>query len=199
METSMPLRNHREIVETVLARQRGDPSRLVQILREVQEALGWLSRETLAAIARGLRQSLAQVEGVAGFYSFFHTVPRGRYRVLWSDNITDRMLGNVDLMREMCRKLWVESLLERILSQATLDEVGESSPLSAVTRLIGTKVAPLPGLIKGRFSARRSPPSHFSGARAKNRLIRARRCRPAHAQCHSHKALPVENTTSECV
>ncbi len=108
METSMPLRNHREIVETVLARHRGDPSRLVQILREVQEALGWLSRETLVAIARGLGQPLARVEGVAGFYSFFHTVPRGRYRVLWSDNITDRMLGNVDLMREMCRKLWVE-------------------------------------------------------------------------------------------
>ena len=104
----MPLPNHSEIVETALARHRGDPTRLVQMLREVQDALGWLSGETLAAIAGGLRQPLALVEGVAGFYSFFHTVPRGRYRVLWSDNITDRMLGNADLMREMCSKLWVE-------------------------------------------------------------------------------------------
>jgi [NiFe] hydrogenase diaphorase moiety large subunit len=28
--------------------------------------------------------------------------------VLWSDNITDRMLGNTDLMDAMCKKLWLE-------------------------------------------------------------------------------------------
>jgi (2Fe-2S) ferredoxin len=28
--------------------------------------------------------------------------------VLWSDNITDRMLGNADLMDAMCKKLWLE-------------------------------------------------------------------------------------------
>ena len=32
----------------------------------------------------------------------------GEYRVLWSDNITDRMLGNLDLMQAMCQKLWLE-------------------------------------------------------------------------------------------
>ena len=32
----------------------------------------------------------------------------GRYRVLWSDNITDRMLGNRELMQAMCQKLWLE-------------------------------------------------------------------------------------------
>ncbi|MBL8477968.1 MAG: NAD(P)H-dependent oxidoreductase subunit E, partial [Sterolibacteriaceae bacterium] len=41
-------------------------------------------------------------------YSFFHTRPRGQYCVLWSDNITDRMLGNTDLMDAMCKKLWLE-------------------------------------------------------------------------------------------
>ena len=92
----------------ILARHRHNPTRLVQILRETQEELGWLSPATLAELARGLDLPLAKVAGVAGFYSFFHTEPRGRYRVLWSDNITDRMLGNQDLMLEMCKKLWLE-------------------------------------------------------------------------------------------
>jgi len=85
-----------------------DGTRLMQILRETQEALGWLSPETISAIARGVGWPRAKVEGTAGFYSFFHTQPMGRYRVLWSDNITDRMLGNRDLMQALCEKLWLE-------------------------------------------------------------------------------------------
>jgi [NiFe] hydrogenase diaphorase moiety large subunit len=49
-----------------------------------------------------------KIEGVAGFYSFFYTAPRGKYRVLFSDNITDRMLGSKALMDRLCNNLWVE-------------------------------------------------------------------------------------------
>jgi [NiFe] hydrogenase diaphorase moiety large subunit len=97
-----------ETLAVLLARHRHNPTRLMQILREAQEALGWLSPQTLSVIAKGIDLPLARVTGVAGFYSFFHTEPRGRYRVLWSDNITDRMLGNQDLMQEMCKSLWLE-------------------------------------------------------------------------------------------
>ncbi|MBL8486099.1 MAG: NAD(P)H-dependent oxidoreductase subunit E [Rhodocyclaceae bacterium] len=92
----------------ILQRHGGDGTRLMQILRETQEALGWLAPDTLTDIAKGVGVPRARVEGVAGFYSFFHTVPRGRYRILWSDNITDRMLGNGDLMQSLCRRLWLE-------------------------------------------------------------------------------------------
>ncbi|TAN56876.1 MAG: NADP oxidoreductase, partial [Magnetospirillum sp.] len=95
-------------VEVVLSRHGHDASRLIQILREVQDDLGWLSPSILTAIADGTKLPRARVEGVAGFYHFFHTEPLGRYRVLWSDNITDRMLGNVDLMARMCKKLWLK-------------------------------------------------------------------------------------------
>ena len=104
----MPDQKPSEIVDALLVSHRTDPTRLLQILREVQEALGWLSRDTLTRIANGLHLPLARVEGVAGFYSFLHTEPLGRYRVLWSDNITDHMLGSRELMQEMCRRLWLE-------------------------------------------------------------------------------------------
>jgi [NiFe] hydrogenase diaphorase moiety large subunit len=97
-----------ETIAAVLGKHGNNGTRLMQILRETQEALGWLSPETITAIARGVDWPRAKVEGTAGFYSFFHTQPMGRYRVLWSDNITDRMLGNRDLMQLLCEKLWLE-------------------------------------------------------------------------------------------
>lgn len=79
------------VVGGILAAQGHDPTRLVQILHHCQEAVGWLPPAVRAAVAAGLRLPLAQVEGVAGFYAFFHLQPVGRYRILFSDNITDRM------------------------------------------------------------------------------------------------------------
>ncbi len=97
-----------EILENILDRHGRDGTRLVQILREVQDALSWLSPATLTAIAQGIGWPRARVESTAGFYSFFHTRPRGEYRILFSDNITDRMLGNQSLMQSLCKQLWLE-------------------------------------------------------------------------------------------
>ena len=95
-------------LDSILERHGHDGTRLVQILREVQDALGWLSPQTLSAIADGIGWARARVESTAGFYSFFHTRPLGEYRILFSDNITDRMQGNRELMRSLCQKLWLE-------------------------------------------------------------------------------------------
>jgi hypothetical protein len=42
-----------------------------------------------------------QVEGVVGFYGFFSETPRGRYRVLFSDNITDELAGSHALRQRL--------------------------------------------------------------------------------------------------
>jgi [NiFe] hydrogenase diaphorase moiety large subunit len=62
----------------------------------------------LTAIADAVELPRARVEGVAGFYSFLHLQPVGRYRILFSDNVTDRMLGSVELMDRLCNRLWIE-------------------------------------------------------------------------------------------
>ena len=84
------------------------PNSLVQLLREAQEQHGWLPRPLLADLARELGLTLAQVEGVASFYRFFHLQPVGRWRVLFSDNITDRLLGSEALMADLCQRLRVK-------------------------------------------------------------------------------------------
>lgn len=95
-------------VQQVAARHGRDPTRLLQVLIEVQEVLGWLPAAAITEIAQALALPRVKVEGVAGFYSFLYTEPPGEYRVLFSDNITDRMLGSRDLLEDLCRKLWLE-------------------------------------------------------------------------------------------
>lgn len=85
----------------VLAKHRHDATRLVQILREVMAAEGYLRATTLTALAAALQIPRARVEGVAGFYAFFATEPRGRFRVLFSDNITDEMAGSHELRQRL--------------------------------------------------------------------------------------------------
>ena len=94
-----------EVVVRALERRRARPTQLLQILREVQEELDWISPETAHAVAAGLGIPATQVESVVQFYSFLYDQPRGRYRILFSDNITDRMLGSLTLFEHMLKRL----------------------------------------------------------------------------------------------
>lgn len=46
-------------------------------------------------MAAGLGVPVTLVDGVVQFYSFLYDKRQGCYRILFSDNITDRMLGNI--------------------------------------------------------------------------------------------------------
>ncbi|MDX9706666.1 MAG: NAD(P)H-dependent oxidoreductase subunit E [Azospira sp.] len=96
------------VLAPILIRWRNDPTALVQILREAQESLHWISPPVIEHLGRALSLPHAKIEGVAGFYSFFHTRPCGRYRVRFADNIIEHMQGGPDLLDRMCRSLWVE-------------------------------------------------------------------------------------------
>ena len=85
-----------------------EPRRLLQILIDAQETYGFLPPEALTSIANRLGLPRVNVEGVAGFYSFLSLKPTGNYRVLFSNNVTDQMLGNQELMQHFCNKLWLE-------------------------------------------------------------------------------------------
>jgi len=96
------------ILDPILGRYRHDAANLLQILREVQEHYGHIPPATIGYLAAQLHIPRARIESVASFYSFLHLQSHGEYRVLFSDNITDRMLGSSELMQQMCQQLWVE-------------------------------------------------------------------------------------------
>jgi len=96
------------LLATCLSRHGRHPAQLLQILIDVEDALGWVSPALITEIAQALGLPRARVEGVVGFYSFLHDTPAGQYRVRFSDNITDRLLGNQALFEAFCRRLWLE-------------------------------------------------------------------------------------------
>jgi|GEM_PF-203365 NADH:ubiquinone oxidoreductase subunit E len=99
---------HAAYLDSILERHGYRQENLLQILRETQEHYGWLHPDAIDHLSRTLRLPLTKIEGVASFYAFLYLKPHGKYRVLFSDNITDRMLGNVRLLERMCSNLWIE-------------------------------------------------------------------------------------------
>lgn len=160
-----------EELESILNRHARDGTRLVQILREVQDALGWLSPQTLSTIAQATGLPRARVESTAGFYSFFHTRPLGEYRVLFSDNIVDRMRGSQALMARLCEKLWLEPgrvSEDGLVSVDTTSCTGlcDQGPAllvnyQALSRLTPERVDTMAALIRGRVPVAEWPQDWF--------------------------------------
>ncbi len=170
-----------EPVESLLSRWGHDPHALVQILREAQVPRTWLPRDLLGHVADALGLPLAHVEGVATFYRFFHTNPVGEYRVLFSDNITDRMQGSAALLDDLCRRLGVKRGQMRDDGRVSVDfcsctglcDQGPSLLINQhqiVTGLHAGRVAQLAALIESRVPPSRWP-AHWS--RANDHIRRA--------------------------
>lgn len=159
-------------IEPILARHRHDGTRLVQILHEVQDALGWLSPATLTRIAAGIGWPRARVESTASFYAFFHTRPMGAYRVRFSDNVTDRMLGSERLMQALCEQLLLEPghvSEDGLVSVDTTSCTGlcDQGPamlvnLRAIPRLTPERITAMADLIRERVPVEDWPPEWFT-------------------------------------
>ncbi len=94
-----------DFVARAVARHGSNPTHLLQILREIQEDSDWISPEIEREVAESLGIPITRVQSVVRFYSFLYDRPRGRYRILFSDNITDRMLGNSALIEHMLKRM----------------------------------------------------------------------------------------------
>ena len=169
---SKPAEIQNEAIDSLVSRYACDPHALVQILREAQAQHTWLPRDMLSYVASALGLTLAHVEGVATFYRFFHTQPVGEYRVLFSDNITDRMQGNAALMADLCQRLGVEPGRIRADARVSVDfcsctglcDQGPSLLINhhkVVTRLDAERVGAIADLIESRVPVA-AWPAHWS-------------------------------------
>jgi formate dehydrogenase subunit gamma len=69
-----------EATARAIAAQHGNaPDQLIEILRKVQEALGYVPEAAVPALADALNLSRAEVHGVATFYHDFRHAPAGRH------------------------------------------------------------------------------------------------------------------------
>ncbi|MDR2990772.1 MAG: NAD(P)H-dependent oxidoreductase subunit E, partial [Burkholderiaceae bacterium] len=90
-----------EVLAPILARYGRNPRHLMQMLRETQERLNFIPPWAVDYLAEALALARTQIQSVIDFYAFFYDRPRGKYRILFSDNVTDRMQGNAALLSRM--------------------------------------------------------------------------------------------------
>ncbi|HCU54056.1 MAG TPA: NADP oxidoreductase, partial [Gammaproteobacteria bacterium] len=155
----------------ILGRHGHAAANLLQILRDIQECLGHIPQETINELARRLNIPRARIESVASFYSFLSLKSQGQYRVLFSDNITDRMLGSAELIRQMCQQLWIEPgkvSEDGLVSVDTTSCTGmcDQGPAllvngRAITRLTHQRVQEIGQLIRNRTPLKDWPADFF--------------------------------------
>jgi NADH-quinone oxidoreductase subunit E len=77
----MAKEQYAETVSQVLQKHRHDKSLLVDILQDTQTEIGYLPREALEEVGKGLEIPQSRVYSVATFFKAFSLKPRGRHLI----------------------------------------------------------------------------------------------------------------------
>lgn len=93
------------VVKRSIQRLGRDPDTALQHLIAVQQTFSFVPSTAVESLVRAIDVTSAQLLAAVDFYAFLSLSPRGDYDILFSDNISDRMLGNQQLMRELCKLL----------------------------------------------------------------------------------------------
>lgn len=167
----------------------GDRHAMLQYLVSLQQRYNHIPPLEISRLSQSLGIGEADIRGVISFYSFLHLTPQGQFEVLFSDNITDRMNGNLSLLDELCAQLGVTQGMPRSDGRVTVGLTSctglcEQGPAVLVNRMaIGgmdsQRVREMAGLIESGIPLEQWPSSWFSvpdNIQRKDRLLSAALC-----------------------
>ena len=95
-------------LKEVIAAHKEQPGCLMPVLQQAQEIYGYLPIEVQAIVAEGLGISLAEVYGVATFYSQFRLNPKGIYRISICLGTACYVKGAAKVLEAVERKLGIQ-------------------------------------------------------------------------------------------
>jgi NADH-quinone oxidoreductase subunit E len=99
----------KDAVKQIIKKYRGDKSALIDILHDVQSAIGYLPQESLEAISKGLGVPLSRVYSVATFFKAFSLTPRGRHLVSVCMGTACHVRGSDKVLAEMEKELGIKN------------------------------------------------------------------------------------------
>lgn len=82
-------------------------SAAIDALMIVQQHRGWVSDESLSAIANLLGMSTAELDGVATFYNLIYRQPVGRHVISMCDSVSCYVMGADGLAKDLEAKLGI--------------------------------------------------------------------------------------------
>jgi [NiFe] hydrogenase diaphorase moiety large subunit len=147
------------------------PHLLLQYLIDIQYQYSCVPPEAIKLLSEKLSLTQSDIQGVVSFYSFLHDTPRGRFDILFSDNITDQMLGCRPLIDRLCRQLGVVPGGPRDDGRVTVDTTSctgmcDQGPAMlvngrAITRLDQERIDTITGLVESDTDLSQWPAEFF--------------------------------------
>jgi len=161
-----------QVVERSLARLGRRPDLVLQHLIALQQKFSFIPEEGIARLVGAVDVTRAQVLAAVDFYAFLHLTPRGGYDILFSDNITDRMLGNQRLLQQLCDQLGADLGEPRADGRVTVDYTSctgmcDQAPALlvngfAITRLDEARIRRIAALVDTRVPLQHWPQEFFA-------------------------------------
>ena len=99
----------REVIETACSRFDNDSRRMLDILWDIQNTLGWISPATMRTIAKCTDTYRVEVEGVVTFYAFFMSQPQGEFVIHLCEDIIDRHAGMLAVLKSFEESLNIKA------------------------------------------------------------------------------------------
>ena len=97
-----------ELLETMLKGRRSPPSQLIEVLHDIQEAQGYISRNAFETVSKELGIPLIEVFRVANFYKAFSLQPRGKHVITLCKGTACHVRGANPLIEQALTLLGVE-------------------------------------------------------------------------------------------
>jgi len=95
-------------VKSICAECGQDRTRMMDIVRGVQEQCGYISGEALDLIAKEVNVHRVEVQSVASFYAFLSDRPKGKVVIRLCNDIIDEMMGMEQVARAFSEELGIE-------------------------------------------------------------------------------------------
>lgn len=146
--------NVKSVVEEVCRRYGNTRTRLMDIVRDVQEALGCVPREAFELIAKQAHTHRVEVESVISFYAFLSERKKGKLVVRLCDDIIDHYRGGEAVAEVLSRELGLsfgETSADGTITLEKTPCIGMSDQAPAMmvndVMVTGLKAEAIPGIV----------------------------------------------------
>ena len=96
-----------DLIEAEIAHLPDRQSAAIEALRIVQSKRGWVSDESLRAIAAQLEMSAEALDSIATFYNLIFRQPVGRHVIMLCDSVSCFVMGSEEVRTRVCEHLGV--------------------------------------------------------------------------------------------
>lgn len=85
------------------------PDNLIPILQEIQDNLGFLSKEALVKVGKHLQMPTSKIYGLATFYNQFRFEARGKYHIRICNGTSCHIKMNTLIIKELIKKIGIKN------------------------------------------------------------------------------------------